>query len=52
MLSAPDFSKGYILQVDVSGYVVGAGVSQIDELGEEHPIACASVMYVPLSYSG
>ena len=41
VLRAPDFSKGYILQVDASGYAVGACVSQVDELGE-HPIAYAS----------
>ena len=30
------------MQLDASGYAVGACVSQVDELGEEHPIAYAS----------
>ena len=39
VLKSPDFSKDFILQTDASNRGVGAVLSQIDDDGEEHPVA-------------
>ena len=39
VLKSPDFSKAFILQTDASNRGVGAVLSQIDDDGEEHPVA-------------
>jgi hypothetical protein len=38
----PDFTKPFILTTDASGIGIGAILSQLDEKGDEHPIAFAS----------
>jgi hypothetical protein len=42
VMTIAEVSKKFILHVDASGYAVGACLSQIDDTGEEHPIAYAS----------
>ena len=39
VLHSPDFEKEFILQTDASDHAVGAVLSQLDNDGEEHPIA-------------
>ena len=47
ILSTPDWSKPFILQTDASTVGLGYVLSQINELGEEHPIAFASKKLSP-----
>jgi RNase H-like domain found in reverse transcriptase/Reverse transcriptase (RNA-dependent DNA polymerase) len=49
----PDFTKPFILTTDASGIGLGAILSQLDDKGEEHPIAFASrcLRDVELRYS-
>ena len=39
VLKSPDFDRAFILQTDASNRGVGAVLSQIDDNGEEHPVA-------------
>ena len=47
VLKAPDFSKPFILQTDASDRGIGAVLSQIDENGDDHPIAYFSKNLLP-----
>ena len=53
MLSNPDFSKPFVVQVDASNRGIGAVLSQTDDSGEEHPIAYLSRKLAPreINYS-
>ena len=42
ILSFPDFTKPFILDVDASNYAIGAVLSQLDENGKEHIIRYGS----------
>ena len=42
ILMYPDFSKQFIVQTDASLTAVGGVLSQINDLGEEHPVAYCS----------
>ena len=42
ILVFPDFEKEFIVQTDASLYAVGAVLSQLDDEGNEHPIAYCS----------
>ena len=39
MLNAPDFDRQFVLQTDASNKGVGAVLTQVDDAGDEHPIA-------------
>ena len=47
VLRVADPSKPYILQKDASKQGLGAALSQVDQLGEEHPVAFASCKLLP-----
>ena len=47
ILSTLDWSKSFILQTDASAVGLGYVLSQINKLGEEHPIAFASKKLSP-----
>ena len=47
VLNNPDFSRPFILQTDASDVGIGSVLSQMDEKGEEHPIAYASRKLLP-----
>ena len=47
VLKAPDFSKPFILQTDASDRGIGTVLSQIDENGDDHPIAYFSKNLLP-----
>ena len=51
ILSTPDWSKPFILQTDASAVGLGYVLSQINELGEEHPIAFASKKLFPSEHN-
>ena len=42
ILRVPDTSRRFIVQTDASDVGIGAVLSQLEENGEEHPIAYAS----------
>lgn len=42
VLAAPDYKKCFVVQTDASTYGLGAVLSQVNEAGEEHPIAFIS----------
>lgn len=42
VLGHPDFSKPFIIDTDASQFAVGAVCSQLDDLGNEHPVVFAS----------
>ena len=47
VLSSPDFSTEFILQTDMSDRAVGAVLSQVNEIGEEHPVGYFSRKLLP-----
>ena len=47
VLHAPEFEKPFILQTDASDRGVGAVLSQLDEKGQEHPVAYYSRKLLP-----
>ena len=47
ILSTPDWTKPFILQSDASAFGLEYVLSQINNLGEEHPIAFASKKFSP-----
>ena len=47
VLSSPDFSREFILQTDASDRAVGAVLSQVNEIGEEHPVGYFSRKLLP-----
>lgn len=47
VLRNPDFSLPFILQTDASDVGIGSVLSQVDDNGEEHPIAFASRKLLP-----
>ena len=47
VLRSPDFRKEFVLQTDASERGVGAVLAQVDDLGEEHPIAYYSRKLLP-----
>ncbi len=47
VLHAPDFDREFVLQTDASDREVGAVFSQVDEKGEEHPLAYFSRKLLP-----
>ena len=47
VLQSPDFGKAFILQTDASDRGVGAVLSQLDEQGNDHPIAYFSRKLLP-----
>ena len=47
VMKNPDFQKEFIIQTDASGFGVGAVLSQLDDNGEEHPIAYFSCKLLP-----
>ena len=47
VLKSPDFSREFVLQTDASERGVGAVLSQVDDLGEDHPVAYYSRKLLP-----
>ena len=47
VLQSPDFSNPFILQTDASDRGVGAVLSQLDDQGDDHPIAYFSRKLLP-----
>ena len=47
ILRSPDFERPFILQTDASERAVGAVLSQVDDVGEEHPNAFFSRKLLP-----
>ena len=47
VLSSPDFSREFILQTDASDRAVGAVLSQVNDIGEEHPVGYFSRKLLP-----
>ena len=47
VLQSPNFSNPFILQTDASDRGVGAVVSQLDDQGDDHPIAYFSRKLLP-----
>ena len=47
VLRNPDFSKTFVLQTDASNVGIGSVLSQVDDSGEEHPVAYASRKLLP-----
>jgi transposase InsO family protein len=47
ILVTPDWSKEFHVYVDVSGFCIGAVLSQLDEEGRDHPIYFASRQLAP-----
>ena len=47
VLRSPDFSRDFVLQTDASERGVGAVLAQIDDQGEEHPVAYFSRKLLP-----
>ena len=47
ILVFPDFEKEFIVQTNASLYAVGAVLSQLDNEGNEHPIAYCSRTHQP-----
>ena len=47
ILNSPDFDREFILQTDCSDRGVGAVLSQMDENGQEHPVAYFSRKLLP-----
>ena len=47
VLSSPDFSREFIVQMDASDRAVSAVLSQVNEIGEEHPVGYFSRSYCP-----
>ena len=40
ILMSPDFERPFVFQTDASEQSVGAVLSQQDDNGDEHPVAC------------
>ena len=47
VLKSPDFSQPFILQTDASERGVGAVLSQVDNMGKDHPVAYYSKKLLP-----
>ena len=47
LLNSPDFNREFILQTDASERGTGAVLSQLDERGQEHPVAFFSRKLLP-----
>ena len=47
VLRSPDFSQPFVVQTDASDRGIGAVLSQRDDAGEEHPVACYSRKLLP-----
>ena len=47
LLNSPDFNREFILQTDASKRGTGAVLSQLDERGQEHPVAFFSRKLLP-----
>ena len=47
VLRNPDFFKTFVLQTDASNVGIGSVLSQVDDSGEEHPVAYASRKLLP-----
>uniref|UniRef100_A0A1X7SIY1 Reverse transcriptase RNase H-like domain-containing protein n=1 Tax=Amphimedon queenslandica TaxID=400682 RepID=A0A1X7SIY1_AMPQE len=47
VLNSPDFNRPFILQTDASDRGVGAVLSQLDDSGQEHPVAYFSKKLLP-----
>ena len=47
VLKGPDFSKQFTLQTDASDRGIGAVLSQLDEEGNDHPVAYFSRKLLP-----
>ena len=47
MLRSPDFTKPFVLQTDASERGVGAVLSQLDDNGDDHPVAYFSRKLLP-----
>ena len=47
LLNSPDFNRKFILQTDASERGTGAVLSQLDERGQEHPVAFFSRKLLP-----
>ena len=47
VLKSPDFSQPFILQTDASEKGVGAVLSQVDNMGKDHPVAFYSKKLLP-----
>ena len=42
ILAYPDFTKPFILQTDASDFAIGGVLSQINDIGDEHPVTYVS----------
>ena len=49
ILRTPDFTKDFILQTDASDHGVGGVLSQVDDEGDDHPLAHFSRKLLPRS---
>jgi len=47
VLMTPEIGKPYIMYTDASQFAVGCGVAQLNEVGEEHPVAYGSQKLSP-----
>ena len=47
VLRSPDFDRGFVLQTDASGRGVGAVLSQLDDAGQDRPVAYFSRKLLP-----
>ncbi len=47
ILNNPDFTRTFVLQTDASDYGIGAVLSQLDDSGQEHPVAFYSRKLLP-----
>ena len=47
VLQSPDFERDFVLQMDASDVGVGAVLSQVDDMGADHPVAYFSRNLLP-----